>query len=146
MLGDYLTFDIMSNIIFSADNDSLSKNDFRWVPKAISESNVRISVMVQTTLIKLWRLDKRLFPEAIKARNQFVRFVSQTLHNRLLMLKSGREVQDIFSFLTKAKDPEGEDALTTTELGAESATLIVAGEKDLTFRVDLRDQGTTNTV
>lgn len=118
----------MSNVIFSADNDSLSKNDFRWVSDAIGESNVRVSVLIQAPEMNFWRLDKRLFPEAIKARNRFVKFIAKTLHSRLVLAKSGENVQDIFWFLMQAKDPQGEDALTTNELGAESATLIVAGK------------------
>lgn len=119
----------MSNIIFSADYDALGKDAYRWVPNVIGESNVRVSVLFQAAEVKFWRLDKRLFPAAIKARDMFVQFVAKTVSNRLALHKSGREAQDIFSFLCKAQDPDGGDALTTRELGAENATLIVAGKK-----------------
>ncbi|KAH7109592.1 putative cytochrome P450 [Dendryphion nanum] len=101
---DRLTFDIMSSVIFSAEYDTLQKEDFRHVMSSIEESNVRMS-----------RLDKRLFPRSIQARNKFVKF-NADIANR-----------DIFSFFQNAKDPMTGRGYKIKELAAETATLIVAG-------------------
>ncbi len=120
--GDYLTFDIMSSVIFSGRYDALGKDDFRWVLKSIESSNIRVSVLAQAPEFKFWRLDKKLFPQSIQSRNKFVKFVTKMLQDRLA-LSSRENPKDIFSFLANAKDPDSGDAFSSTELGAESATL-----------------------
>ena len=117
----------MSSVIFSGKYDALGKPDFRWIPEAITASNVRVSVLAQAPELGFWRLDKKLFTKSIKNRNIFIKFVTKTLADRLALAKT-EDPKDIFSFLAKAKDSEGGSALSLPELGAESTTLIVAGE------------------
>lgn len=116
----------MSSVIFSSKRDALTDSKYRWVPDAISESNVRVSVLFQ---IPDWKgflgLDKRLFPEAIKARNRFVGFIQSVLSDRLALGKQGA-CRDIFAAIANAKDENGE-SFGMHQLGAEAATLIVAG-------------------
>jgi cytochrome P450 len=117
----------MADIIFSGSHDTLGKPDDRWVIRAIGESNVRVSVLFQAPEMSTWRMDKRLFPMAITARNKFIKFVPKILNERLGLSESS-DRKDIFSFLAKAKDPETGNGFGLAELGAESTTLIVAGE------------------
>ncbi|KAH8682569.1 cytochrome P450 [Xylariales sp. PMI_506] len=123
---NYLAFDIMSEITFSQQYDALENEDYRWVLDAIEESNVRISVLFQAPEVKLWRLNKHLFPQAIQARNKFLGFVRQLQRDRRELSKTAN-LKDIFSFIANATDPDGESAFKLDEVSAESTTLIVAG-------------------
>ncbi|KAI9826792.1 MAG: hypothetical protein M1819_007263 [Sarea resinae] len=122
---DFLTFDIMSDVVFGVAYNTLENNRYRFVPEAIEASNVRVGVIAQAPEMKLWRLDKRLFPQAIKARNRFISFVDEMLRDgiKATSTKKGR----IMSLLMDAKDPETDTIIRKSELGAETATLIVAG-------------------
>lgn len=116
----------MTNVIFSAEYDTLQKEDFRYVMSSIEESNVRMSVLLQEAKLYWSRLDKRLFPRSIQARNKFVKFVRGVLSERI---KNGDIANgDIFSFFQHAKDPMTGRGFGMNELTAETATLIVAGE------------------
>jgi cytochrome P450 len=123
---DYLTFDIMSAIIFSASYDTLREKKFRSVIRAIEESNIRVSVVLQAPILTLFRLDKKLFERSIHWRNRFIKFISQTITERvkkshLLMNR------DIFSYFQSSKYAVGGEAMSMDELSGEAATLIVAG-------------------
>ncbi|RFU26374.1 hypothetical protein B7463_g9976, partial [Scytalidium lignicola] len=122
---DYLTFDIMANIVFGETYEMLKKAKYRYAIDAIEKSNVRISVLTQAPELSTWRLDRYLFTEAIKGRNMFIKFVNIVLRDRLKPTSAGRK--DIFSLLIDAKDPETGKGFGMAELGAESTTLIVAG-------------------
>jgi cytochrome P450 len=116
----------MSSVIFSAEYDTLQKEDFRHVMSSIEESNVRMSVLLQEAKLHWLRLDKRLFPRSIQARNRFVKFVSGVLSQRIKNADIANG--DIFSFFQNAKDPMTGRGFEMKELAAETATLIVAGE------------------
>lgn len=122
----------MSSVIFSSKRDALSDSKYRWVPDAISESNVRVSVLFQIPTWKgFLRLDKYLFPDAIKARNRFIGFIQTVLGDRLALAKQGT-CRDIFAAIANAKDENGE-GFGMHQLGAEAATLIVAGRFDCRY-------------
>ncbi|KAL3427036.1 fatty acid synthase alpha subunit reductase [Phlyctema vagabunda] len=122
---DYLTFDIMTAVIFSRSYNALDLVDKRNIIQAIEDSNVRVSVLIQADSLRFWRLDKKLFPKAIAARNVFIKFVSEILKDRLFSKQPNEK--DIFSLLKNAKDPETGATFTEKEFGGEIATLIVAG-------------------
>ena len=124
-LANYLTFDIMSDVVFGEAFDLLEKPENRFVPECIEGSNVRTSVLVQAAELSTRRLDRYLFPQAILARNRFIGFVSRLLKARMSAAPLKR--RDVFSFLLSAKDPETQQSLSMAEIGAESTTLIVAG-------------------
>ncbi|MCJ1389640.1 hypothetical protein MMC18_002497 [Xylographa bjoerkii] len=123
--ANYLTFDIMSDVVFGEAFELLEKPENRFVPECIEGSNVRTSVLVQAAELSTRRLDRYLFPQAILARNRFISFVSRLLKARMSAEPLKR--RDVFSFLLGAKDPETQQSLSMAEIGAESTTLIVAG-------------------
>lgn len=115
----------MADIVFSRSYNAIEKPDYQHIPQAIEGSNVRISVLIQAAELRFWRLDKKLFPASIKARDSFVKFVSEMVTSRLSSKRS--DYQDILSLVQNAHDPETGEKFSTKEIAAESATLVVAG-------------------
>ncbi|THC95861.1 hypothetical protein EYZ11_004639 [Aspergillus tanneri] len=127
-MGDfcnYLTFDIMSEVLFGEAYNMKTKEEHRYVVKSIEDSNVRLSVLAQAPILGFRRLDRYLFSESIQGRNKFIKFINALLHSRFKSVKSAR--QDVFNFLLDAKDPETHQGLSLAEIGAETTTLVVAG-------------------
>ncbi|KAH8768416.1 cytochrome P450 [Diaporthe sp. PMI_573] len=122
---DYLAFDIMTDVIFSAQYNTIGSDKFRYAIRAIEKSNVRLSVLVQAPELSIRAIQKTLFPDAIIARNRFVKFIRKLLGIRLMDTEVERK--DIFSYIEKAKDPDTGKGLDQLELSAETATMIVAG-------------------
>lgn len=122
---DYLAFDMMADVVFSGSYNMMEKPDNRHIISSIEASNVRISVLTQAAELRFWRLDKKLFPASIKARNTFVSFLSKMLVGRLSSQKT--DYEDILSLVQKARDPETGEKFGPKEIAAESSTLIVAG-------------------
>jgi len=116
----------MSTLIYSATFDTLAKDDLRFVPQAITDSNLRMSVILQAPELISRRIDKKLFPKSIAARNKFLQFVSSMITSRV-KANSAEKNDDIFSFFQKARDPETGEGFGMEDLIAESSTLIVAG-------------------
>ncbi|KAJ6023759.1 Cytochrome P450 E-class group I [Penicillium herquei] len=123
--SNYLTFDIMSSIIFGESFDLLTNPKNRGIVQAIEDSNVRTGVLLQAPELSTRRLDRKLFPQAIVGRNMLIRFVNQLLQKRMSAKPLKRN--DVFSFLLDAVDPETKQGFTPAEIGAESTTMIVAG-------------------
>lgn len=126
MIGDHFTFDVMSEIIFGMKYNALKDNTYRFVTKALEASNIRISALVQASVLAAGRLDKRLFKESIAGRNKFLGFITSLLRDRAKASPS--ENANVFAFLETAKDPEGGlRGLDKHQIRAECATLVVAG-------------------
>lgn len=118
----------MADVVFSAAYNLIGNPRFRYVCEAIDASNVRVSTLIQAPSLAGWKLDKYVFPSAIKARNRFVKFVSRVVKERMEKTeKPGTGCPDLFSNLVSAKDPETGLGFRPQEIGAESTTLIVAG-------------------
>ncbi|OOF94194.1 hypothetical protein ASPCADRAFT_208737 [Aspergillus carbonarius ITEM 5010] len=122
---NFLTFDIMSDVLFGEHYNMVTSDEHRYVVKAIEDSNVRTSVLAQAPILAFRRWDRKLFAESILARNKFIQFVNTLLQRRFKAAKSAR--QDVFTFLLDAKDPETQQSLSLAEIGAETTTLVVAG-------------------
>lgn len=119
----------MADVVFGAAYNLVRDPRFRYVCEAIDTSNVRVSALIQAPSLAGWKLDKYVFPSAIKARNRFVKFVSRVVKERMeKMEKPSAGGADVFSNLITAKDPETGLGFRPQEIGAESTTLIVAGK------------------
>ena len=118
----------MTDVVFGERYKLLEKDSYRHVVQDIEDSNIRTGVLLQAPELCIRRIDKRIFPDSIKGRNNFIHFVGSLLKQRL----SGTELKrkDVFSFLLQAKDPETQESLTPAEIAAESTTMIVAGKID----------------
>ncbi|KPA38211.1 isoamyl alcohol oxidase [Fusarium langsethiae] len=123
--SDYFTFDVMSEVIFGMTYNALRDSKYRFVSRALEASNIRISALVQSSLLVIGRLDKYLFPKSIVGRNKFLGFIGSLLRDR--SKASFADNGNVFSFLETAKDPDGGNELSKSEIRAECATLVVAG-------------------
>ncbi|KAF2500060.1 cytochrome P450 [Lophium mytilinum] len=122
---NYLAFDIMTSLIFQGKYNMLERETYRYVVKVIETSNIRVSSILQAPILKMFRLDKVLFPQAIAARNAFIGFVGKLLRDTKRNDRTARK--DLFQILSDAKDPETGLGFNNTEIIAESTTLVVAG-------------------
>ena len=123
--GDYFAFDVMSEVIFGMRYNALKESTYRFVARALEASNIRISALVQSSLLGAGRLDRYLFPDSIRGRNKFLGFIGSLLRDR--SKASLAENGNVFTFLETASDPDGGKELSTSEIRAECATLVVAG-------------------
>jgi hypothetical protein len=117
----------MSKVVFGQNYNLIGSDEHRSFVGDIGRNNVRISVLYNASSIKSLRLDKWLFPEAMKARKGFLKYISFFLNP-----KEGQTTDkkgSIFSRLKAAHDPETGKQLNGVELRAETATLIAAGKK-----------------
>lgn len=121
---DYLSFDLMSSIIFGASYSALANETYRHLIEDIRESNVRISVLMQALELSSFRLDRKLFPRSIAARNSFLQFIKILLQD---LAKKNRDQNDIFSFLSDWRDPDTNEGLTPDQITSESVLLVIAG-------------------
>ncbi|KAH8430188.1 cytochrome P450 [Aspergillus melleus] len=127
-LCDYLTFDIVTSIVFSSDCDMLGKEEHRGAVDAILNSNVRMAVLFQYPALRYWKIHKQFFPAAIAARSVLISFVTRLLRDRAKHAeRKGLTFNDLYSFLAKSKEPETDQGFSPNELAAEATTLIVAG-------------------
>lgn len=123
----WLTFDIMSGVVFGKRYDLLGSTTHRVIPKAIEESNVRVSTLLQSPgLRQIGRIDRWLFPKSIEARGTYLSFVGE-LMRQLMSPDSVAKTGTVMTALKSAVDPETGEKLSAKELMAESTTLVVAG-------------------
>lgn len=127
--ADYLAFDIMADVVFSAQYNTVENEKFRYVIGAIADHNVRLGVIAQAPELSIKALQRPMFLRSIKARDRFVKFIRILLGIRL---KNKTKQRDIFSYIQDAEDPDTGKGLDFTELSTETATMIVAGMK---FRI-----------
>lgn len=122
--GNYVFFDLSNDIIFGQDWNSIEKLENRSIVTSIQTSNLRAGILSNAAELKFWRLDKKLFPTAIIARNHFIKFIQGTVYKKVTQMD---KTQDIFSTLVRSKDENTDTSLSKEELAAETANLISAG-------------------
>ncbi len=116
----------MSEVIFGMQCNALKDKTYRFVTEALTESNVRVSTLVQSSILGLGKIDRYLFPASIQARNRFLSFIGSLLRGRA---KATFQADgDVLSFLETAKGTDGDSRLSKAEIRAECVTLVVAGK------------------
>ncbi|KAL4905501.1 hypothetical protein BDW74DRAFT_185052 [Aspergillus multicolor] len=126
---DHLAFDMMTDVMFSQDFNTMGEKQYRYAIKAVEESNVRIGVLLQSGFRDTVGLDRKIFPKAAAASRRFVKFLRILLGRRLQADKVATDESspDIFSFLERCRDPNTGKGLSLTEVSTETATFVVAG-------------------
>ncbi|KAI9818756.1 MAG: hypothetical protein M1827_007576 [Pycnora praestabilis] len=122
--SNYVFFDLANDIIFGQDWNSIQKPENRSIVTSIQKSNLRAGVLSNAAELKFWRLDKKIFPATIVARNHFIKFIKQTVYRKMM---EKEQKQDIFSTLVHSQDEATGTVLSKEELAAETANLISAG-------------------
>lgn len=119
----------MTGTVFGSDEKMLESEENRFVLEVLRTSNIRMGILVQQPSLAFRKLDYRLFPACISARNRFIQFVSKIVSKRIAQRNS--VINDLFSILLSVKDPNTNKSLSMKEIGAEAITLIVAGTGSL---------------
>lgn len=133
--ADYLTFDLMTDLIYGAKYNLLGNEKFRYVVDMIELTNVRNSALIQCPALLFCRIDKYMFPVSRAASRRFLKFLSRLLFDRRQLRKGNKcgiyenqpIIKDVYSSLEMAKDSVTGEEFSPEELASESATLIFAG-------------------
>lgn len=127
LMANYLTFDILAELSFGKSSfGMLEKPDHRDVVDLIFHNAWRCMICGTLPIIHRLGLDKILFPNLVRDRNEFMNFSKAQALQRT---KQGTDTdrKDFFSYLLHAKDPLTGQGFSTPELWAESNLLIIAG-------------------
>jgi hypothetical protein len=123
----YLTFDIMTEVVFGLRYHLVSSKVHRHIVDAIANSNIRTTILLYFPKLMWNRLDKKLLPASIAARNVFLKFMGKLLHDRYEIAPT-EKTRDILSKLLTARDVETGESLNAEQINADSTTLVIAGE------------------
>lgn len=126
---NWMSFDIMGDVVLGLKYDLLGSEAKRDVPEAIEASNVRVSVVGQSPrVLRFARMDIWLFPAAVKARDVFLQFAKTSMEAVVAApTNETAKATTVLSGLKAAKDPIHGGSLSDRELLAETIALIVAG-------------------
>ncbi|KAH7173134.1 cytochrome P450 [Fusarium flagelliforme] len=134
--SNYLTFDIMSHLVYGTSYDLLTNSDDHWVIDGVLGQMRRISFLTLLPELEDMRFDRLLFPDARKRAYRFSIKSREIMEARKSKEKDsgGQEGRaDLFSKLFAAKDPETGESLSDKQLWAESNLMIIAGEVPVLF-------------
>jgi cytochrome P450 len=123
---NYLTFDIMADIVFGAQSGLLTEPANRYLVEDIDVSAKRAFCLICTPLLFIGRMDRWVFPEAVRARRRFLGFVDQLVEQGLA---KGTTAQGaIFTSLLSLRDTETQRTLDRQSILSEATALTVAGK------------------
>jgi hypothetical protein len=122
----YLTFDIMADIVFGAQSGLLTKPANRYLVGDIDVSARRAFCLICTPLLFIGRMDKWIFPDAVRARRRFLGFVDQLVDQGMA---NGTAAQGaIFTSLLSFRDTETQRTLDRQSIRSGATALTVAGK------------------
>ncbi|KAF2472676.1 cytochrome P450 3A31 [Lindgomyces ingoldianus] len=124
--SSYLLFDIMTEVVFGLKYDLIGSKAHRHVIDAIAIANIRTTILLYFPKLMWNRLDKKLLPASIAARNAFLMFMGKLLHDRY-RVKPADNARDVLSALLKVRDVDTGKGLNTEQINADSTTLVIAG-------------------
>ncbi|KAH8807930.1 isotrichodermin C-15 hydroxylase [Xylogone sp. PMI_703] len=116
---NWLTFDIISDLLFDTNFNLLEKTTYRHITSDIEEANIRLNVLIYAPLLVLGRLDKLLFKKSVKGSHNLLSFTKIIIKEHLEKSCPG---ESILSYLTASAQK-----LSSTALLAEAHTLLMAG-------------------
>jgi hypothetical protein len=123
--ANYLSFDIMTDVIFSKRMHLLTRPDYRYIYVAMERLMDGVGVLSQIPIWKRLRLDYLFLRGSVKGEMIFRQEATKIAMGRL---KQSSSSPDIYQKLIDATDPETELRLSIPELLANTALLIVAGK------------------
>ena len=122
--SNYLSFDIMADVVFSGQLDLMSREDKRYMIPIIDDLQYRIGVLSQIPWVYDWGIARSLMRKGYQSALRFREATAGIVTSRV---KSQEKHQDAYQSLIDAKDPETGKGLGMDEMIAEASVLIIAG-------------------
>lgn len=125
---DYLSFDIMGNLVFSKTFDMLGSTKERYLQRLLKVTTARTLTVGVCDALRILRADVILLPIFIQFR-KFITFCDEQANERVERHRRGDKRQDIFKHLVEARESETGRGLTMPELWSESILLVISGSE-----------------
>ncbi|KIY02162.1 uncharacterized protein Z520_02300 [Fonsecaea multimorphosa CBS 102226] len=119
---NYLTFDVMADVAFGKDFGMLERKELRDIPHLVNAAGHRSLISGSSQLIFRLGLDKYMARDIVKNAPKLIRFVRQTLTERIA---SKSERKDFVHYMLKAQ--ESGKGYETKELMADCRSMVIAG-------------------
>ena len=126
ILGSYVSFDLMAELVFGKAFHMIDLVDNRFIIDLIQVAAFRVGVCLQMSALAVWNVDKIFTPNVRKLRDQYVGVSRKLAFDRM---KMDSKRQDLFSHILAAKDPQTGRGFTLDEIWGEATLLIVAGNQ-----------------
>ncbi|KAL4902121.1 hypothetical protein BDW74DRAFT_169636 [Aspergillus multicolor] len=122
----HLTFDVMTDFLFGLKYDLLRDSTWRHLIHDIEVTNVRLYVLAHAKFLYLGRVDKQLFPAAVRGSRGFLHFINRVLGD----FDAGNLSSHVrpFTRFTEAKDKNGQPLLTAKQISHECAMFMTAAQ------------------
>jgi cytochrome P450 len=125
---DYLSFDIMGNLVFSKTFDMLGSTKERYLQRLLKVTTARTLTVGVCDALRILHADVILLPIFIQFR-KFITFCDEQANERVERHRRGDKRQDIFKHLVEARESETGRGLTMPELWSESILLVISGSE-----------------
>ncbi|KAF2087755.1 cytochrome P450 [Saccharata proteae CBS 121410] len=125
-IANYLTFDVMSDLVFGTSYEMLDRPDKHWITTDLESGGQRAGIIFQFPLFAYLKLDRIIFPRMSTRQTRFRRSC-QTMANDRMSNPASASKRDVFGNVIAAVDPETGTGFPIQELWSESILLIVAG-------------------
>jgi len=122
---NYLTFDIMGDLVFGKAFGMLERPDNRFAIDLIGNAAHRHLICGTLPMIHEYQLDKVLFRKIAAGRARYMKYSKAQAAERSKSTDVDRK--DFFYYLLAAKDPDTGAGFSMPELWGESNLLIIAG-------------------
>jgi cytochrome P450 len=125
--GDYFTFDVMSELVFSASYNLLDDAQNHFIIDGIVAQMQRFGFLLHFPGLEKIKMNHILFPHARRKAMRFYAKSKQIMEERKARGEE-KSKNDVFSKLLTANDPETGESFSNQQLWVESNLLIIAGK------------------
>ncbi|KAH8812524.1 cytochrome P450 [Xylogone sp. PMI_703] len=123
--GNYLTFDVMGDLVFGRDFGMVAGQESRELPDIIDGATHRELIAGCSPFLNYWGLDKVLFRAIVRRGSQLIKYAKQQSE---LRLEADPNRKDFFWHLSNATERDGTKSYTDrNEVFSEARTLIIGG-------------------
>ncbi|OAP54848.1 hypothetical protein AYL99_11296 [Fonsecaea erecta] len=123
--SNYLTFDVMADLVFGKDFGMLAGDESRELPEIIDGAVHRELIAGSSPFVNRWGLDKIFFPDIVKRGSELIKYAKKQAEDRL---KADPNRRDFFWYLSNAKEKDGRQSYSDPrEIFSEARTLIIGG-------------------
>ncbi|KAH0843876.1 isotrichodermin C-15 hydroxylase [Fonsecaea pedrosoi] len=123
--GNYLTFDVMGDLVFGKDFGMLRGDESRQLPDVIDAAVHQQLLNGCSHFMLRWNLDKILFPDIVRRGRQLLVYAKKQVQ---LRMNADQSRKDFFSYIASAENKDGTKAYADSkEVFAEARGLILGG-------------------